>query len=71
MILALFAVLTSLLAESPDLRPLVHSLGFHLLNDNLGLILIGLLAFEVLKLLSLILYFLTRILALFGVSVLF
>lgn len=64
-ILALFAVLTSFLAESSDLGPLVNSLGFHLLNYNLSLVLVRLLSLEVLQLLGLTLDLLTRVLTLF------
>ena len=46
-ILALFAVLTSFLAESSDLGSLVNSLGFQLLNKNLRLVLVRLLLLEV------------------------
>lgn len=64
-VLTLFAVLTPLLAQSPNLRPLVDSLRLHLLNDDLGLVLVGLLPLEILQLLGLSLDLLTRVLTLF------
>lgn len=64
-ILALFAVLTSFLAQSSNLGSLIHSLRFDLLNYNLRLILVRLLAFEVLQLLGLTLDLLIGVLTLF------